>query len=74
MHVPRLSCEQAMALAGTYRRYATRPIGRLAEPDDPVRNAIDDAVSSALGIDGDTIARMRRELAREPMCTDRRYG
>lgn len=72
--VPRLSAGQEKALAGAYDRYAARPIGLFAEPDDPVRRGIDDAVSSLLGIPGSTMARMRRELAREPMCTGRRYG
>ena len=72
--VPRLSAGQERALAGAYDRYAARPIGLFAEPDDPVRRSIDDAVSSLLGIPGSTMARMRRELAREPMCTGRRYG
>ena len=74
MRVPRLSGGQIRALAAAYRRYAARPIGRFAEPDDPVRNGIDGAVSSALGIPGEAVARMRLELAREPMCTGRRYG
>ena len=72
--VPRLSPKQERALAGAYDRYAARPIGRLAEADDQVRRGIDDAVSSLLGIPGGTVERMRRELAREPMCTGRRYG
>ena len=60
-------------LAGAYDRYAAKPIGLLAEPDDAVRRGIDDAVSQLLGISGATISRMRRELAREPMCTGQRY-
>ena len=74
MRVPRLSGGQAAALAGAYKRYAGEAIGRFAEPDDPVRRGIDDAVSSSLGIPGGTVARMRRELAKEPMCTGRRYA
>ena len=73
MPVPRLSGGQAGELAGAYKRHASEPIGRVSEPDDPVRQGIDDAVSSALGIPGEAMARMRRELAREPMCTGRRY-
>lgn len=72
--VPRLSPKQERALAGAYDRYAARAIGRLAEADDPVRRGIDDEVSPLLGIPGGTVERMRRELAREPMCTGRRYG
>lgn len=72
--VPRLSAGQEGTLAGAYDRYAARPIGLFAEPDDPVRRGIDDAVSQLLGIPDNTMARMRRELAREPMCTGRRYG
>lgn len=73
MPVPRFSAGQEVELAGAYDRHGREPIGRFAEPDDPVRRGIDDAVSSALGIPGEAMARMRRELAREPMCTGRRY-
>ena len=73
MPVPHLSCEQVQKLADAYNRYATTPVGRFAEPADRVRTAIDDAVSVALSIDSDAMARMRRELAREPMCTGLRY-
>ena len=34
--------------------------------EDPVRHQIDDAVVQALGFDGDWVATIRRELAREP--------
>ena len=39
--------------------------------DDPVRAQIDDAVVRALGLDAEWVARIRRELAREPSVTDR---
>ena len=73
MPVPRLSVGQARALAGAYKKYASAPIGRFSEPDDPVRRGIDSVVSSALGMPGGATACMRRELAREPMCTGKRY-
>ena len=38
--------------------------------DDPVRAQIDDAVVRALGLDAEWVARIRRELAREPSVTD----
>ena len=35
---------------------------------------MDDAVTAALGIDPERVARIRRDLSREPSITDRRYG
>lgn len=40
--------------------------------DDPVRAQIDDAVCQALGLDGEWVATIRRELAREPSVTNNR--
>ena len=40
--------------------------------DDPVRQQIDDAVTSALGFDPEWVANVRRELAREPSVMNRR--
>jgi len=42
--------------------------------DDPVRIAIDDAVTEALGLDAEWVAMIRRELSREPSVTNRRYA
>ena len=41
---------------------------------DPARRALDDAVVSALGLDGETVAAVRRSLAMEPSVTGRRYA
>ena len=41
---------------------------------DPVRRALDDAVASALGLDGEMVASARRQLGMEPSVTGRRYG
>lgn len=38
--------------------------------EDPVRQRIDDAVTSTLGLDPEWVATVRRELAREPSVTD----
>ncbi len=40
--------------------------------EDPVRQQIDDAVVTALGLDAEWIATIRRELTNEPSVTDRR--
>ncbi len=47
------------------------PLPRMNE--DPLRQQIDDVVTKALGIDPDWMARIRRELAREPSVTNARY-
>ena len=41
---------------------------------DPTRRALDAAVASALGLDGETVAAVRRSLAAEPSVTGRRYA
>ena len=41
---------------------------------DPVRRALDDAVCAALGLDGELVATIRRNLAAEPSVTGRRYS
>ena len=47
----------------------------LSEMDgDPVWRESDAAVVSALGLDGETAAAIRRSLAAEPSVTGRRYG
>ena len=48
------------------------PLPELAR--DPVRRALDDAVVSALELDGETVAAIRRSLAAEPSVTGLRYG
>ena len=42
--------------------------------EDRVRNQIDDAVINALDMDSESVASVRRELAREPSVMDRRRG
>ena len=49
-----------------------QPFPRL--PEDAARQRIDDAVCEALGLDGEWVATIRRELAREPSVTDRGGG
>ena len=41
---------------------------------DPVRRVLDDAVVSALRLDGELVAAIRRSLGMEPSVTGRRYG
>ena len=41
---------------------------------DPIRRALDAAVISALGLDGEMVATIRRSLSLEPSVTGRRYG
>ncbi len=62
-------------LAAAYDGHAEDTLLPLPELDgDPVRGALDDAVVSALGLDGETVAAIRRSLALEPSVTGRRYG
>ena len=62
-------------LAAAYDTHARATLAPLPELDrDPVRHALDAAVVSALGLDGEVIATIRRSLAAEPSVTGRRYG
>ena len=51
------------------QREILQPLPLLAA--DPVRRQIDEAIAEALGLDGEWIATIRQELAREPSVTDR---
>ena len=62
-------------LAAAYDAHAADILLPLPQMDaDPARRALDDAVVSALGLDGETVAAVRRSLAMEPSVTGRRYG
>ena len=62
-------------LASTYDSHAANMLLPLPQLDaDPTRRALDDAVVSALGLDRETVAAIRRSLAMEPSVTGRRYG
>ena len=68
--------ESAVArLAAAYDALAERTLLPLPQMDaDPVRRALDDAVCDALGLDGERVAAIRRNLAAEPSVTGRRYA
>ena len=61
------------ALAAAFERLKDEPLAPFPMMDeDPVRLAIDEAVTEALGLDAEWVAGIRRELAREPSVTNRR--
>ena len=67
------SARDAMAVAfDSLKNEALQPLPRMNE--DPVRMRIDDAVASALGIDPEWAASIRRGLSEEPSVTNHRYG
>ena len=41
---------------------------------DPVRHALDDAVTQAIGVDANLAAEIRRALSEEPCVTQKRYN
>ena len=54
-------------LAAVHDELAHMEIGRLQDADDdPVRTAIDDAVSELFGLKSETVARWRTWLSQEP--------
>ena len=65
----------AERLAASYDALAERTLLPLPQMDaDPVRLALDDAVCDALGLDGERVAAIRRNLAAEPSVTGKRYA
>ena len=72
--VPNMSKKQLESMAEAYDLNADVILGKWADADDPVRVRLDDAVADIIGVDSEIIATARRELAREPMCTNRRYA
>ena len=61
------------ALATAFGRLKDEPLAPFPQMDaDPVRRAIDEAVTEALGLDPEWVAGIRRELAREPSITNKR--
>ena len=62
-------------LASAYDAHAEDVLLPLPQIDaDPVRRELDDAVVLALGLDGELVASVRRQLGMEPSVTGRRYG
>ena len=73
--VPDFAAMGSAQLVAAYQSHAEDVLLPLPQMDvDPVRCALDDAVVAALGLDGETVATIRRQLAAEPSVTGRRYG
>ena len=68
--------EQAITgLAAAYDRYAAAVLLPLPQLNDcPARQGLDAAVIDALGLDGELVANIRRQLAMEPSVTGQRYA
>jgi len=70
-----IGANAAAQLAAAYDAHAQAILQPLPQMDtDPVRQALDTAVASALGLDAELVATIRRHLASEPSVTGRRYG
>ena len=62
------------ALAEAFERLKDEPLAPFPQmAEDPVRGALDEAVTEALGLDGEWVAGIRRALAEEPSVTNRRW-
>ncbi len=65
----------AERLAAAYDELAERALLPLPQMDGcPARRALDTAVCDALGLDGERVATIRRNLAAEPSVTGQRYA
>ena len=62
-------------LAAAYDNHAADILLPLPQMDtDPIRHALDTTVTAALGLDGELVATIRRNLAMEPSVTGKRYA
>ena len=71
--VPDLLQSHTKNIAKIYDKYATVNLLQWRHHDDPTRVKFDKIISKLLGISTETVDRARLELAREPMCTGKRY-
>ena len=63
------------SLVAAYDTYSESVMLTLPQMNDcPVRRALDAAVCAALGVDEETVATIRRQLAMEPSVTGKRYA
>ena len=70
-----IGADATARLAAAYDAHAGDILLPLPQLDaDPTRRALDAAIVSALGLDGEEAATVRRHLAAEPSVTGRRYG
>ncbi len=70
-----LGTEARDALAKTHDRHQDDILLPLPQMnDDPVRKQLDEAVTAALGLDAEWVARVRQSLSEEPSVTNRRFG
>ena len=71
--IPCLDNQNLNDLSLVFDKYADAVLGKWSEANNPERKGLDGEVSEILGIDQELISVAREELAREPMCTNRRY-
>lgn len=61
-------------LAEAYESHSAKTLSPLPRMDnDPVRQALDEAVTQAIGVNADLTAEIRRALSEEPCVTQKRY-
>lgn len=71
--VPDLLYLHIKDIVKVYDKHAMVKLIRWRHHDDPSRTKFDNVISKLLGIPTEVVDRARFELAREPMCTGRRY-
>ena len=71
--IPCLDNRKINNLSLVFDKYADTDLGKWSEANNLNRQELDREVSEILGIDHELISVAREELAREPMCTNRRY-
>ena len=70
-----LGQEAVTGLAAAYDEYSDAVLRPLPQLNDcPARQGLDAAVIDALGLDGELVANIRRQLAMEPSVTGQRYA
>ena len=72
--VPHLPIEKIEYFASVFDEYSDTVLGKWRDADDNGRRHLDDVISQTLEVSPEVVATARRELSREPMCTNQRYN
>ena len=74
IRVPDLTHRQILSLATVFDKMSGNTLGLWRDHANKARVALDKAVCETMNLDVEDVDRMRHELSREPMVTDRRYN
>ena len=71
--IPCLDNQKLNDLSMVFDKYGDTDLGKWSEANNSARQGLDREVSEILNINSELVSTAREELAREPMCTNRRH-